>query len=161
VTTGQGFSMAEKQPKIRKLTPKQERFVQEYLIDLNATQAAIRAGYSKRSAMELAYQLLHKTSVQAAIQKALDERSQRTQSDADFVLTNLKKMYDRCSQEVPVLDRQGNPTGEFRFDSYGALKALELLGKHLKMFTDKIQHEGEVFDLVVNMIRTKDAPEPY
>lgn len=56
------------------LTEKQKRFVQEYLVDLNATQAAIRAGYSPRRASELGYQLLQKTTVQSAIDKALQGR---------------------------------------------------------------------------------------
>ena len=62
----------------RKLTPKQERFVQEYLIDLNATQAAIRAGYSAKTAEQQGYQLLQKPSVQAAIAARQKEREQRT-----------------------------------------------------------------------------------
>ena len=54
-----------------KLTPKQKLFVAEYLVDLNATQAAIRAGYSEKRASEIGYQLLRKTTVQAAIQEAM------------------------------------------------------------------------------------------
>ena len=65
-----------------KLTPKQEMFVKEYLVDLNATQAAIRAGYSQAAAMEQGYQLL-KTSVQTALQVAMNARSQRTEITAD------------------------------------------------------------------------------
>ena len=61
-----------------RLTKKQATFVAEYLVDLNATQAAIRAGYSKRRASEIAWQLLQKTTVSAEIEKALAERSRRT-----------------------------------------------------------------------------------
>ena len=61
-----------------KLTPKQKRFVAEYLVDLNATQAAIRAGYSEKRASEIGYQLLQKTTVQAAIQEAMADREERT-----------------------------------------------------------------------------------
>ena len=56
------------------VTDKQNRFVSEYLIDLNAKQAAIRAGYSERRAGEIGYQLLHKTTIQAAIQKSMKNR---------------------------------------------------------------------------------------
>ncbi|WP_093231797.1 terminase small subunit [Thermoflavimicrobium dichotomicum] len=63
-----------------KLTPKQQRFVEEYLIDLNATQAAIRAGYSKKTAEAIASRLLRNVKVQTAIQQAKKERSERTVS---------------------------------------------------------------------------------
>lgn len=73
----------------RELTPRQADFVAEYLKDLNATQAAIRAGYSAKMAQHLGYQLLQKPPVQAAIAAALAARTQRTQIDADHVLRRL------------------------------------------------------------------------
>ncbi len=126
------------------LTEKQKTFVREYLVDLNATQAAIRAGYSQKRASELGYQLLQKTTVQQEIQKAMDARAKRTEITADYVLQGLKTVADRCMQGEPVTDREGNPTGEWRFDSGGANRALELLGKNLKLFTDKMEHSGTV-----------------
>lgn len=74
------------------LTPKQARFVVEYLIDLNATQAASRAGYSRRTANEQGARLLAKVSVAAAIQAAQAKRSERTEITADRVLTELAKL---------------------------------------------------------------------
>lgn len=71
------------------LTPKQRRFVEEYLIDLNATQAAIRAGYSAATANQIGPELLAKPHIQAAIAEALAERSKRTKIDADWLLTRL------------------------------------------------------------------------
>lgn len=71
------------------LTAKQQRFVVEYLVDLNATQAAIRAGYSPKTAAEQAHQLLRKTSVAAAISKAQGKRADRTEITADLVLREL------------------------------------------------------------------------
>ena len=71
------------------LTPKQKAFVQEYLIDLNATQAAIRAGYSKKTAYRTGADNLRKHQIQKAIKKAMDARSERTQIDADWLLTRL------------------------------------------------------------------------
>lgn len=71
------------------LTPKQQRFVVEYLVDLNATQAAIRAGYKPARAREQAYQLMRKPEVQDAIAKAMAERGKRTKVDADYVLQRL------------------------------------------------------------------------
>lgn len=126
-----------------KLTEKQKRFVQEYLIDLNATQAAIRAGYSEATAKEIGYENLTKPHIAKAIQKAIDERSNRTDITADWVLGSLKEVAQRCMQGIPVLDREGNETGEWKFDSSGANKSLELLGKHLKLFTDKIEQSGD------------------
>jgi len=68
------------------LTPKQKAFVENYLIDLNATQSAIRAGYSSKRASEISYQLLRKTTVQKAIEGAMTKRSARTEITADMVL---------------------------------------------------------------------------
>lgn len=74
------------------LTPKQERFVEEYLIDLNATQAAIRAGYSKKTAQEQSSRLLSNVMVQDAVSEAKKERSARTQIEADRVVQELAKI---------------------------------------------------------------------
>lgn len=112
-----------------KLTDRQSRFVAEYLIDLNATAAAKRAGYSERRAAELGYQLLHKSTVAAAIDAAIKKRESKTAITADYVIGNLKEIVDRCMLSDS-------------FDARGAAKALELLGRHLGMFTDKIKLDG-------------------
>jgi len=106
----------------RKLTPKQERFVEEYIVDLNATQAAIRAGYSPKTAEQQGYQLLQNTSVQAGIQQAMDERSKRTDVDADYVVTELRKVVEADS--TPAAAR---------------VTALTVLARHLGMLTDKLE----------------------
>lgn len=124
-----------------KLTPKQAAFCREYLVDLNGTQAAIRAGYSKKTANEQAAQLLAKLSISAVIQKAMDERAKRTEIDADYVLTGIKELTERCIQATPVIV-DGQPTGEYKFEASAALKGYELLGKHLKLFTDKVDHQN-------------------
>lgn len=106
-----------------KLTEKQKRFVEEYLIDLNATQAAIRAGYRENSAMEQGYQLLQKTSVQHAIQQAQNKRSKRTEISQDDVIKGL------------MLEA----TREGEGSSHSArVSAWSLLGKHLGMFKDRV-----------------------
>jgi len=74
------------------LTDKQEAFAREYLVALNATQAAIRAGYSPKTAEQQGYQLLQNTSVADAVQKAMAERSRRTEITADMVLRELAKI---------------------------------------------------------------------
>src|SRR5579875_2449812 len=102
-----------------KLTPKQKRFVEEYLIDLNATQAAIRAGYSAKNADKIGSELLGKTRVAEAIQKAMDERSKRTEITADRVLQELARIaFDDIKnylefrterQEVGINPENGEP----------------------------------------------------
>lgn len=128
------------------LTPKQQMFVREYLVDLNGTQAAIRAGYSARTANEQAAGLLAKPSIAEAVQAGMDERVERTQITADYVLQSIVSTMERCKQVEPVFDRKGapvmveTPDGEmaraFTFNATGVLKGAELLGKHLKLFTD-------------------------
>ncbi|HBO7941521.1 TPA: terminase small subunit [Pseudomonas aeruginosa] len=81
------------------LTKKQRLFVDEYLIDLNATKAAIRAGYSTRRATEIGYQLLQRPEVAQAIQAAMAERSKRTEVEADYVIRRLREI-----DEMDVLD---------------------------------------------------------
>lgn len=71
------------------LNDRQKRFVEEYLVDLNATQAARRAGYSEKTAEQMGYQLLQKTSVSAAIQKAMADRQKRTEITQDMILKEL------------------------------------------------------------------------
>lgn len=107
------------------LTAKQQAFVDEYLIDLNATRAAKSAGYSENTASETGYENLRKPQIQEAIQKAMNKRSERVGLTADEVLQGIKDIYTQEKQEDPKT----------------ALKALELAGKHLKLFTDKVELE--------------------
>jgi phage terminase small subunit len=111
------------------LTPKQQRFVEEYLIDLNATQAAIRAGYSKKNADKIGSQLLGKTRVAASIRDAQEKRTRRTEITADYVLTTIRE-----TVEALLNDREKNAANIF--------KGSELLGKHIKLFTDKHEITG-------------------
>ncbi|KWQ05496.1 hypothetical protein SE27_09695 [Acinetobacter harbinensis] len=135
------------------LRPKQQRFVEEYLIDLNATQAAIRVGYSAKTAAVIGAENLIKPYIQKAIQEARNKLTERTEITQDYVLTNIKKVIERCMQQEAVQARDGSPLlvegpeGDlvplFEFKETGALKGLELLGKHLGMFKDKIELTGK------------------
>lgn len=81
------------------LTPKQQRFVEEYLIDLNATQAAIRAGYSEKTAYSVGHENLKKPEIQKAIEEAQNKRTEQTQIDAAYVLRRLVEI-----DQMDVLD---------------------------------------------------------
>ncbi len=130
-----------------KLTDKQAAFVRQYLVDLNATQAAIRAGYSERTANAQAGRLLANVGIREAIEKAQAKRAQRVEVTQDYVLSNLVEVVERTMQRAPVLDRKGEQVTDeegravWTFDAKGANRALELLGKHLGIFTDKIRAE--------------------
>ena len=126
---------------------RQIRFVEEYIKDLNATQAAIRAGYSKKTARSQGARLLTNVDILEAIQEAKEERSERTKIDQDYVLTNIQKVIERCMQVQQVDNcltqtEDGELAQAFMFKEQGALKGLELLGKHLGMFKDKVEHSG-------------------
>ena len=145
-----------------KLTKKQKLFIDEYLIDLNATQAAIRAGYSVKTANEQGSQLLAKLSVQQAIAERMAERSRRTGVNQDRVVLELAKI--AFVKMTDIVDDHGRIKGTATDDDLACiesikykesdnefggsverevkigskLKALELLGKHLGMWNDKL-----------------------
>ena len=124
---------------MNKLTARQSAFCAEYLVDLNGTQAAIRAGYSVKGAHVQAAQLLSNAKVSSHLQKLMDARADRVQRNADDVLKDIQKVKESCMSEA--FDQQGNAV---MVDAKAALKALELEGRHLKMFTDKIEHSGKI-----------------
>lgn len=108
------------------MTDKQKKFIDEYLVDLNATQAAIRAGYSPKTANEQGAQNLVKLSIPIA--QAMAEQSKRTGINADRVLRELARMGFADSEQIT----------EWNMKGADRVKALELLGKHLGLFQDNL-----------------------
>lgn len=134
----------------KKLTPKQAQFVVEYLVDMNGTQAAIRAGYSINTAQQIASELLLKPLIAKAIKEQMDARAQRTLITADWILNQIKLVAGRCMQAEPVMffnkltgewEQAKDEDGKliYQFDSAGANKALENLARNLKLLTDKTE----------------------
>ena len=129
------------------LTPKQERFVQEYLVDLNATQAAIRAGYSAKTASRIGPELLVKTCISEAIQKAMKKREKRTEVTQDYVIAKLR--------EIAEKDASDGPDSELKYAN--KIRALELLGKHTGAFDAKVSAAAQ--DVVEDDPITKSLKE--
>ena len=151
-----------------KLTKKQQLFVDEFLIDLNGTQAAIRAGYSPDTAREIASENLTKPNISTAIEKAMAERSRRTGINQDRVLEEIAKIAfvniaDIADQggrlkvdatredtaaiqsiKTKVTTNDFGETVEHEIKIGDKLKALELVGKHLGTFSDKLKLEGAI-----------------
>lgn len=112
------------------LNEKQKQFCNEYIIDFNGTQAAIRAGYSKKTANRLASENLSKLDIQEYLKELIDNRNKRTQITQDEVVADIIRVKNRCMQSEAILDKDGNETGIYKFDSTGANKALDMLMKH-------------------------------
>lgn len=155
--------------RVARLTRKQKRFVEEYLVDLNATQAAIRAGYSPQTAYAIGNENMNKEYIKAAIDKAIAERSRRTGINQDRVLLELAKIAflnpaDVVNMDAATVRGEANrddtaaiasvkvktiPTEdgdivEREVKIYDKIKALELLGKHLGTFKENINLSGEI-----------------
>lgn len=149
------------------MTKKQKLFIGEYLIDLNATQAAIRAGYSPATAYSIGSELLNKPEIRACVDQALAERSKRTGVNADRVVRELARiafvnapdlinvkdatLLDDASPDdtaviasvkVKIIPGEDGDGVEREIKLADKIKALELLGKHMGMFTDRLQVSG-------------------
>lgn len=121
------------------LTAKQAAFVAEYLIDLNATQAAIRAGYSEKAAKAIGAENLTKPDVQEAIKEAMQARAERTEITQDKVLKDVEAI-----KRDAMRSKIGKDGTEEMINHAAALKACELQGRHLKMWNDKLDITANV-----------------
>ena len=141
------------------LTPKQTRFCEEYLIDLNGTQAAVRAGYSPKTANEQAARLLANVSIQQFVQSLQQKLSETIGVNTEWILNRFKDISDRCMTAVPVMEKVDGflvESGEYTFDSSGANKATEMLAKHLGFF-EKDNSQSTPKTLNVNIVRGKST----
>lgn len=109
-----------------KLSTKMHRFIEEYLVDLNATAAVLRAGYKTRNPNRIGTELLRHPVVKKELDRLQDERRERMELTADYVLTKLVSIVEETEK--------GNPNA--------ALRGLELLGKHLGLYRDKTEISG-------------------
>jgi phage terminase small subunit len=125
------------------LTEKQRRFVDEYLVDMNATQAATRAGYSAKTAYSIGQENLKKPEIAAAIAERQQVVSNKLELSAEWVLERLVENVDRALRAVAVTATEGTPTGEYKYEGNVANRALELIGKHLGMFKERVEHTGK------------------
>lgn len=155
------------------LTEKQKRFCQEYIIDFNGAQSAIRAGYSKKSAKEISSENLTKPNIQEYIKELIKEQQIRTEVTADKVLKELSLiaffdvglLYNDDGTLKPItelpeeitkaihsvknrIEKQGQDKEDWaeikEIRSHDKLRALELIGKYFSMFTDKVEHSGKI-----------------
>ncbi|MEG3071047.1 MAG: terminase small subunit [Peptococcaceae bacterium] len=163
------------------MTKKQELFIKEYLLDLNGTAAAIRAGYSPKTAKEQASRMLANVNIRARVDKELAERSRRTGINADRVIRELARIAlvnpvdvvnmdeatikDMASSDdtaailsvkVKRIPTEAGDIMEREIRMADKIKALELLGKHLGMFTDRLNINAEMAVKIVDDIDDED-----
>lgn len=130
------------------MTDKQRKFAEAYLINPNAKLAAISAGYSEKTAEVKGSQLLANVEIKAFISEMQAKASEKTGIDKEWVLNRFKEISDRCMTAEPVMinvDGEWVESGEYKFDSSGANKATEMIGKHIGFFeTDNKQKQSQI-----------------
>ena len=131
---------------VAKLTAKQQRFCDEYLIDLNATQAAIRAGYSKKTAYSIGVENLKKPELKKYIEDRMAEKEAALIADQDEVLKYLTSvMRGKSAAHVLARDEVGaDRVIEKPPDEKERLRAAELLGKRYGLYTDRVEQEVDM-----------------
>lgn len=141
------------------LTAKQQRFCDEYLVDLNGTQAAIRAGYSEKTARQIATENLSKPYIKEYIEKRMAEKEASLIADQNEVMKYLTSVLrGQSKSEVIVVESIGDFMSEARTmkkapDEKERLRAAELLGKAHMMFTDKVQQDIDMdFNITVKRV---------
>ena len=155
----------------RSLSPRQRAFVEEYMVDHNASAAALRAGYAKRNAKQSGFQLKNMPRVAAAILEAEFDRRKRLGVDADWIVARLVELVEKSMVGSPRTDRNGAVIRVLVGDEEvmlmdwspsGANKALELLAKHLGMTVDRLEvsvEGGVVYTLNLDPLGDPDVAE--
>lgn len=143
-----------------------ERFAVEYAKTLNVSQSAIAAGYSEKTAASQGSRLLKNVKVISRVREIQQEMLDRLPISIYFVIKGYIDVYNRCMQAEPVMkwnyeERAMMHTGEFIFDSKGAMSALDSIGKYLGMFTDKIKIDADVkaADKLGDILKSLKIPE--
>ena len=132
------------------MTDKQKLFCDEYLVDLNATKAAIRAGYSKKTAYSIGVENLKKPEIKKYIKKRMEEKENELIASQDEVLKYLTSVIrGESKSEIVVVENTGNHISEARKfkkgpDEKDKLKAAELLGKRYGIYKDKLESDMDI-----------------
>ena len=131
--------------KEKKLTPKQKAFAREYLKEGNGTQAAINAGYSENSARVIASQNLTKLNIKEEVEAKQEKLAEKAQVSAEFLINNFLEIlnFNKQVEEFTQGDGENVRVKKKMIDAQAALKASELLGKHLGLFVEKLQVTGK------------------
>ena len=125
------------------ISGRHKRFAEEYCADQNGTQAAIRAGYSEKTAHVIASRLLRNVKVRAAVDALRWEMSEASKLDRVYVLEGFKENYERAMGARQLIDRNGEPTGQWSYDGHVANAALQNIGKILALYTEKVELTGK------------------
>ena len=133
-----------------------QRFADKYFETLNATVSAIYAGFSEATAKQQGWQLLQREDIQEYLEKLRDEYAEKSGITKEWIVERFKNISDRCVQAEPVLDKNGAETGEYRFDSSGANKATEMLGKIIGIFEKDNDQSRSVTNISLSSKEVKE-----
>lgn len=147
------------------LNARQILFCKEYLVDLNASRAALAAGYSKHTAPFIGAENLKKPQIKEHLKILMKPREEKLEISIEWVLKNLIEVSQRCMQKVPVMyfdkedkeykqETTADGEGVWEFDANGANRALELIGKHLGMFVEPDKDKKDQDSFVFNFINS-------
>lgn len=158
--------------KSKNLNEKQKQFCEEYIIDFNGTQAAIRAGYSKKTAYSMANENLKKPEVQTYVKELINNRNKRVKITQDEVVRDIIEVKNRCMQKVPVTkfdksmkiniqvtDELGRDV--WQFDAQGANKALDMLMKHTGGYQKDNQQQQTITNNISGFASLEDAAKHF
>lgn len=150
------------------LTTQQDDFARNVAKGMTQREAALQAGYAPDGVDVTASRTLRLPKVQELITNLRGKAASKVDVDIAFVVSGLKENAMRCQQAIPVLDRDGDPIGEYKFDSAGSNRAYELLGKYLGAFIDRSQielsdgarrHIDRIVRIVVEEVHDQDTIE--